>query len=192
MSLKIRKGVEVIYVIRVAPSQGTGEYMVEYDAFATVDLEGMHWYGKLYQLCSDPAVGVDELMVAKQHIKPLPLAEVEIWKPPKRGGGGGRGRGGRRGGRGRGRAGGAAVADEVALALEDDGPSDGDDGGDGSGSGRGDDSSMPLDGGSDDSPLLSDEDADSVATDLSWLIGSDIEVCIGYALANPIGCKWIL
>ena len=169
---------------RSSSSQGTGEYMVEYDAFATVELEDMHWYGKLYRLCSNPMIAVDELMVAKQHIRPLPLDEVEIWKPSKRGGGGGRGRGGRRGGRGRGRAGGAAVAGGVVLGLEDDCPFEGDGDGDCSGSERGSGSSMSIDGGSDHSAKLSDEDNDSVAADLSMLFGHDTEACVGYALAN--------
>lgn len=67
--------------------------MIEYDAFATLDLDGIEWQASLYRLCADPNVRIEELTVGKQHIRPLTLPEHKLWPTRRGGGGGGGGRG---------------------------------------------------------------------------------------------------
>lgn len=87
----------------VCTCQATGQYLVEYDAYATLDLDGMDWHMSLYRLCADPNVRIDEMTIGMQHIKQLPMPEHKVW-PVRRAGGGGGGGGGAGGGGGRRRA----------------------------------------------------------------------------------------
>ena len=84
------------------PHEATGHYLVEYDAFATLDRDDMDWHGQLYRLCASPDVSLTEVITGDQHIKPLPFPELAIFQPAVRGKGLGKGRAGRAPGRGRG------------------------------------------------------------------------------------------
>ena len=165
--------------------QATGEYMVDYDGFASLDLDSMKWFAKLYCLCSDPAIEVAELVIRKQHIKPLPFPEVEIFETRKRGGRGGGGRGGRGGRRGRGRGAAPPAADGAAGPLEDDKPFSSDDDA-GSGGGGGGESLNSSDRDDGDSPVLSSEDVASDVAEKSSLIDSDLEACVSHALTSSV------
>lgn len=159
--------------------------MVDYDGFASLDTECFKWFAKLYRLCSDPAVEVDDLTIRKQHIKALLLPEVEISMARKRGGRGGGGRGGGRGRRGRGRGRGPPAPGGDGDALEDGRPSGSD--GDAEGSGGSDDDSLKSpDRAGDDSPAWSDEDAASDATEMLLRINPDLEACVCHALTISI------
>lgn len=147
--------------------QADGQYMVEYEAFHTLVLDGMEWYASLYTLCGDPTLRLDEITIAKQHIKPLRFPEVAIWKKKERRGGPGRGRGRGRGGRGGrrgvGRGGriGDPALDDGGVAGDDARPDDGE-----AGSGSG---TAPSADGASESDAM-DCDSDSVAAES---IGSD-------------------
>ena len=162
------------FVLGLHP-EATGQYLVEYDAYATLDLEGMDWHASVYRLCDDHNVRIEELTIGKQHIKPLALPEHRVW-PIRRGGGGGGGGRGPGGGRGRRRAlrdGG----DDVDMDAGDarpigEGPdASGSDGG--GGSGRADSASSgrtPV-----DAPGDSDSGSDSDESVFAQLLGRRLE-----------------
>ena len=139
----------------------------------------MDWYASLYRLCADPAVHIDEVVVGKQHIRPLPYPEQKIWPPTRRGGGGrggrrglGRGRGGRAAGRARGGRGAPALGDGDFLAPDAVADDDGEEGGDEGSASAGDDavdSADELDMG------MSDESDDSMD---AWLVDKELEAPI--------------
>ena len=129
--------------------QASGEYMVEYDAFATLDTKNCKWHCRLYRLCARANLCLDEMRVDTQHIIPTAFPEQQIW-PIVRGPGlgrRGRGRGGARG-RGRGRVGArGAGAAHAAGRGGDDAASDGESGGADAGEGESDASSIESKGG---------------------------------------------
>ena len=147
--------------------------MVGYDAYATLDRDGMDWYGQLYCLSASPDIPIPEMAIGNQHIRPLPFPERAFFTPAAKGPGRGRGRAGRGAGRGRagaGKGGGAAGGD---AGIEDAEPPAGgaaDEPMDGDGGESAEGSESMAEGLSDDED---DDSGDSVATEL---IDKELEV----------------
>ena len=162
--------------------EGTADFMVGYDAFATVPLDGWEWHVKFYCLADSNAdIALPNFRPACQTMRPLPDAETRVWPPLRarapgkgigRGGGGGRGggrpfprgRGGRRGG-GRREGGGP---DPMAAPDHPEGPP----GGGADAEGEATDESFAGSEGDDDRPAadvraeLYEEDAGSAGEEL--------------------------
>ena len=55
--------------------------MVEYDAFASLDIQDCAWHLKLYRLCSRSDLVLNELCIKRQHIIDMYYPEQKIWPP---------------------------------------------------------------------------------------------------------------
>ena len=155
--------------------------MVQYDAFATLDLDNTEIHVRPYRLSDRELIHLNEVKVWEQHIVPMAFEEQRVW-PVARGGGGGGGRGGGGRGRGRGRAGrgvgrglpgGVPAPADAPLAVRDAAEDSGAEGsgGDGEGGGGGGESCDERSEGvgSEVDPVA----AERLACDL--LIGDDLQ-----------------